>query len=200
MRKSSEKDHFPKFDSASGVRISKGLRLLSFLLLAAAFSGVCFGQSYALMLQQSPADGVMITPSAGIHQTELGQTMPLRAVPMPGYRFLHWLGDVSDSTTNQTTVNVDSPKLIVAVFERIEQEVVTAATTDGEAPVAGASAGRLTRSNTSVSSGSRSGFSTPAPRPSSSPSPSPEHTPEPATCLLLSCGALMVLRSRKSAQ
>ncbi len=81
--------------------------------------------SYALLIQQSPPDAGSVTPGSGVHEMEIGQTVSLSAIPKPGYRFLYWLGDVSVAGTSDTTIQIDSPKMVVAVFTRqaYEQEL-----------------------------------------------------------------------------
>ena len=71
-----------------------------------------------LLLQQTPANGGTITPGEGVHHFEPNTSIILMAVPQPGYQFVFWLGDVSDTTSNRTTVYLDAPKIVVAVFER----------------------------------------------------------------------------------
>ncbi len=73
---------------------------------------------YALLIQQSPPDAGLVTPGSGVHKMEIGQTVSLSAIPKPGYRFLYWLGDVSATRESDTTIQVDSPKMVVAVFTR----------------------------------------------------------------------------------
>lgn len=92
---------------------------------------------YALLIQQSPADGGSVTPGSGVHKIQIGQTVSLSAIPKPGYRFLYWLGDVSATGTSDTTIQVDSPKMVVAVFSReaYEEEL------PGVSLIKGASAG-----------------------------------------------------------
>ncbi len=92
---------------------------------------------YAVVIQQSPAAGGAVTPGAGVHKFGPGQTVTLSAIPNPGYRFVYWLGDVSAANATDTSISVDAPKMIVAVFEREDfEEPLTAA-----APVAGGGGG-----------------------------------------------------------
>jgi len=73
---------------------------------------------YSLLLQSSPVDGGSITPGNGVHKIQIGNQVKVVAVPRTGYRFLYWIGDVGETGTAQTMVQMDSPKLVVAVFER----------------------------------------------------------------------------------
>ncbi|MGH2271012.1 InlB B-repeat-containing protein [Anaerohalosphaeraceae bacterium U12dextr] len=73
---------------------------------------------YALLLQSSPVDGGRVSPGNGVHRVQIGDQVKVVAVPSTGYRFLYWIGDVGEVGTAQTFVRMDSPKLVVAVFER----------------------------------------------------------------------------------
>jgi hypothetical protein len=72
----------------------------------------------ALLLQKSPAEGGQVTLGEGVHQFQRGSDVTLTAVANPGYQFVYWIGDVTDCTANTTAVMLDSPKIIIAVFER----------------------------------------------------------------------------------
>jgi hypothetical protein len=79
---------------------------------------------YAVLIEQSPVDAGKITPQVGIYRAEQDEVITLRAIPKPGYRFVYWLGDVTDATANETTIFVDGPKIVMAVFERSEFELL----------------------------------------------------------------------------
>lgn len=72
----------------------------------------------ALLLQQTPDEGGVVQPTQGVHHFQKDSTVTLKAVPNPGYQFVYWLGDVADATTSTTTVYLDTPKIVIAVFER----------------------------------------------------------------------------------
>jgi hypothetical protein len=80
---------------------------------------------YLLMVQQSPLDAGIVTPQTGIYRTPLNDTITLSAVPNTGFRFVCWLGDVIEPTANSTTIVVDAPKIVIAVFEREEFETLS---------------------------------------------------------------------------
>ncbi|MBL7214604.1 MAG: PEP-CTERM sorting domain-containing protein [Phycisphaerae bacterium] len=77
---------------------------------------------YTLLIQQSPVGAGSVSPGAGVHKIQIGQTVSLSAIPKQGYRFLYWLGDVSATGTPDTTIQLNSPKMVVAVFTRQEYE------------------------------------------------------------------------------
>lgn len=79
-------------------------------------------QNISLVLQQTPAKGGEITPAAGVHHFSPNSEITLKAVPRPGYKFVHWLGDVSDPTTNKTVVYLNKPKIVIAVFEQTDND------------------------------------------------------------------------------
>ncbi len=84
---------------------------------------VDYDRGYCLLIEQSPIDAGKITPQSGIYNAELDEVVVLRAIARPGYQFVYWLGDVTDPTTNETTILVDSPKIVMAVFERSKFEL-----------------------------------------------------------------------------
>ena len=90
-------------------------------LLAPAYSQT---QSVALMLEQTPVKGGDIAPGPGIYQFETGSEIILTATAKPGYKFVHWLGDVSDATATSTVVYLNEPKVIIAVFEQSESDLL----------------------------------------------------------------------------
>jgi len=119
----------PTLVGCKGVAVA--IAIVAGWLFAPAY---CQTPSVALFLQQTPAQGGVMTPIAGVHHFVPGSQVNLTATPQPGYQFVHWLGDVSDPTTNRTVVYLDKPKIVVAVFEQIEYGILSA----GEsAPVAG---------------------------------------------------------------
>ncbi len=86
-------------------------------------SGTAFAAQggYSLVLQVSPANGGVVTPAAsseGVYSAYAEENVTVSATPSPGYRFVYWLGDVGDQTANETSVSMNAPKMVVAVFER----------------------------------------------------------------------------------
>lgn len=113
------------------MRVAVRQSIVCRMLLATAAIAICvmapygYCQSddgYALLIQQSPPNGGVVTPGVGIYDAELDERVTLKAIPKPGYRFMIWLGDVDDPTSNVTTVSADGPKIVIAVFERSEFE------------------------------------------------------------------------------
>lgn len=92
----------------------------------AIIAGCMFAPAYcqtsdvSLLLQQTPAKAGATTPLAGVYHFELNSEVTLTAEPKPGYQFLYWLGEVSEPAATITTVYLDKPKIIIAVFEQTE--------------------------------------------------------------------------------
>jgi hypothetical protein len=82
-----------------------------------------YDSGYSLLIEQSPIDAGRVTPQTGLYRAELDEVVTLTAIAKPGYQFVYWLGDVTDPGTNETTILVDSPKIVIAVFERSEFEL-----------------------------------------------------------------------------
>ena len=103
-------------------------------VLSISMAAQASDDGYALLIQSSPPDAGSVTPGMGVHKTVVGQTVALSAVPKQGYQFLYWLGDVSSTSGPDTTISVDSPKLVVAVFARedFDEELPGAGIVDGQ--------------------------------------------------------------------
>jgi len=82
------------------------------------------GGDYCLMIQQSPVDAGFGSPGVGIHRMPIGEHVTLTAIPKPGYRFVYWMGNVSDPSASKAIVVMDAPKIVIAVFERAEHELL----------------------------------------------------------------------------
>lgn len=198
----------------NNIKILKQLGIVGILIAAFAMlpqKAYAFNDGTALLVQQSPVDAGILTPEAGVHKFESGSEVVVTAVPKPGYQFVYWIGDVADSTSSRTTAYLDSPKIIIAVFERSEFEfLVTDELTDSQP------GGGLFRSPADISNQGFSGSSGvasrrggrgipkpkddfPAPEPDNNEDdfPVPDPIPEPATIMLLSLGCLGLVRKRR---
>lgn len=106
-----------------------GQRGLSLILPLAVFVIIsvmpqsCGAHQVAFLIQQSPTNVGFTSPSIGIHEMEIDSIVNLIAVARPGYQFAYWLGDVEDAQASSTVAYLDGPKIIIAVFERAEQEL-----------------------------------------------------------------------------
>jgi len=191
--------------------------ILLMLVAIAAISAcpACYGKGYALLVEQAPMEGGIVTPSVGVHSFTPGETITITAAPRPGYRFVRWMGDVSVADTSTTTLTLDSPKILVALFEKIEQALPLPPTEElGETDEnaiggGGGSSGRMIAQSIPVGGGG--GVS-----PSGSPLPHrrssitnnipdeelptgevPVPTPEPGTIAIMGLGAVIALVGRK---
>jgi hypothetical protein len=185
------------------------------IVLSVSVAAVASDEGYALLIQSSPPDAGSVTPGLGIHKTAVGQKVTLSAVPKPGYQFLYWLGDVSSTSGSDTTVSVDSPKLVVAVFSRedFEEELPGAGITDGQSFFGGGQRGYnpiQSPGAVSPTSGVPDEFrfsstgtpdqpgddDIPVPGDDDIPVPGDNEVPEPATILLLGLGSSIFLKRR----
>jgi len=189
-------------------------KLLLLLVLVLVFCGLhkptyCQTNKPVLLLQQIPADAGTITPGPGVHYLELDTSVTLTAVPRPGYQFVYWLGDVSEPQLNRTTAYLDTPKIIIAIFERAEFDLE-----DLSEPTQGIPGGLGGGLRTSAADYSRQSFSggggaqqrvsgPPAQPPQPEPLPPPEvpvPIPEPTTLVLLAVGSYLAFAVRKDSQ
>ena len=159
----------------------------------------CRTDDPVLVLQQTPPEGGTITPHVGVHHFGLNTDVTLRAVAKPGYQFIYWLGDVSDPTANRTIVYLDAPKIVIAVFERVEYELLAVEQRAQSAPIGGlyASAGDYYGQGGFGGPGGKRPHkfrrpSLPEPEPNDFPVP----IPEPATAVLLVLGSLFAFVKR----
>jgi len=105
----------------------KGLISAIAIIVGCLFApAYCQTSDVALLLQQTPAKGGVMTPIAGVYHFELNSEVTLTAVPKPGYQFVYWLGDVSDPAATNTIVYLDKTKIIIAVFEQSEYGALAA--------------------------------------------------------------------------
>ena len=100
------------------------LLLISTTIILTHRPGHCQNSGYSLMIISSPEDAGHITPAKGIFRPGLNEVVTLRAIPKAGYQFVYWLGDVTNVAANQTTIFVNAPKMVVAVFERTEFDIL----------------------------------------------------------------------------
>jgi hypothetical protein len=187
--------------------VNRQLRLavaiIVFGLILPAYSQT---QDIVLLLEQTPVKGGEINPAAGVHHFKPGTEVILTAVPKPGYKFVQWLGEVSDATASSTVAYLDKPKVIIAVFEQAEHGV----SSDGENLSAGGggAAGGLFPTALDLSrpggfSGGGGGGGGKA-KPQKlvyfakdvKPKAKVPEVPEPATGLLLVMGSLFALKRR----
>lgn len=185
-----------------------------FAIVAAAMVGVTAASAdaqvdYALMVQQTPVDGGTVTPDVGVHNVSANGAVTVTATPKAGYQFAYWLGDVSDATANSTVVSLNSPKIVVAVFQRSEYELPFETPATGEGGGGGGGGGLSPNREQAVGGG---GGISPASGPanikgptyvvnqsssSNGDKPPVPEVPEPATVLLLGIGSLLVFKRKK---
>jgi hypothetical protein len=156
---------------------------LTLAVCATAFAG----GNYAVLMQESPAGAGEIQPGIGVHKFGVNEKVTLNTVPKKGYKFVYWLGDVSDPTANRTTMSVDGPKIVIAVFERDAYELPSASAAVCQGPAG------LTPRYDVLSSGSPDPY-TPPDDPDDPDDPD-NPVPEPGTMILLTSG-VFILRKR----
>ncbi|MBN1465107.1 hypothetical protein JXA02_05050, partial [candidate division KSB1 bacterium] len=80
---------------------------------------------YTLNLQISPSHGGSANLATGNHDYYENTVVTLMAYPNTGFRFLHWLGDVANTTNPTTTITMSSNKSVTLYFEAIPQYTIT---------------------------------------------------------------------------
>ncbi len=96
---------------------------IAIIMCGLTLPAYCQTKDVVLLLEQTPVKGGKITPVAGVYHFKPDSEVILTAVPKPGYKFIHWLGEVSDATASSTVVYLNKPKVIIAVFEQAEHGI-----------------------------------------------------------------------------
>ena len=168
------------------------------------FSAQASGQEdgTSLMLDVTPPEGGSLNIVPGVHSYDRFAAVTLVATPKPGYQFVYWMGNVTDAATGTTMVLLDSPKMVIAVFERNKFETIE---DDGLESTSGGgdSGGGLIRSGglsdssleEAVGGTRQHGNSSNSP---SSPNDVPVPVHEPVSAALFFAGVLMLARSRRN--
>ena len=172
----------------------------SLLCFSAQASGQEDGTS--LMLDVSPPQGGSLNIVPGVHSYDKFAAVTLVATPKPGYQFVYWMGSVSDATTGTTMVFLDSPKMVIAVFERTQFEMAGIEEEGGSASAdnSNGGGGGLVRSGGVSDTSLEQAVGGPRqPRNSSLPDNNvPVPVPEPVSAVLFFAGVLMLARSRRN--
>jgi len=163
----------------------------------------CRALQTAILLRQSPTEGGTINLGEGVHYFEQYTEITLTAIPKSGWQFVCWLGEVSDATTPTTIAFIDTPKIIIAVFERVAYEFLVA-----EIDAISSPGQNLISSAPDYAPGGGGGairWSRPSPTrpevPESDDVPVPSDgfpvpLPEPTTAVLLAIGSVCAFRKR----
>ncbi len=146
-----------------------------------------------LLLKQSPPDGGNINIDCGVHQFDYNTLVPLKAAPKQGWKFVYWLGDVSDSTSTNTFTILDSPKMIIAVYEReYSQFQIAAEGGGGISPQSSLTPNQKSNSQSNIQPAKNLGGS------KTKNTKKNETVPEPATIALLGMGTLFLYRKSRT--
>ena len=159
-----------------------------FIICLLGLLSTAFAADYAVLVQESPPGAGVIKPGLGMQNFGANETITLTTVAKTGWKFVYWLGDVQDPTANRTKLNVDGPKIVIAVFERDEY-----AFSADNPQVSVGPPGVYPRSD--VIGGDLGSGETPPSNPPNNPPDNP--VPEPATICMLGLGALSLIRRKK---
>jgi len=149
--------------------------------------------AYELCIEQSPAQAGKLSPDSGTHRFSADTVVVVSAEPQPGYQFAYWLGDVADPKAARTTIQINSPKVVVAVFQPARADYSRELLLGG----GGGGGGGMVATRIDLSSpgwGLAGGGRVKA---EIIKVPVPVPVPEPATILLLGLGALALGRKRR---
>jgi hypothetical protein len=178
------------------MKCRKTMHLGSLFVAAVLVLGLAtceYGQTpaYELCIEQSPAQAGKLSPDSGTHRFAADAVVTLSAEPQPGYQFAYWLGDVADPKAQRTTVQVNSSKMVIAIFQPADRDYPTEVLIGGGR---GGGGGAVpTRIDLSTPGYSLAG-GTAKSKPEIVPVPVPVPVPEPTTILLLGAGVLALRR------
>jgi len=174
-------------------RKSTQFRSLVAALVLALGLGTCgYGQTpaYELCIEQSPAQAGRLTPDSGTHRFSADEVVVLSAEPQPGYQFAYWLGDVADPKAQRTTVQVNSSKMVIAVFQPANRDYPKEVLIGSGGGGGGGGGAAATMIDLSTPGWSPAGGSKAKSEVITVPVPVPVPVPEPATIVLLAFGTL----------
>ncbi len=154
-----------------------------------------------LCIENSPVSAGKVSPNTGTHRFTPNSVVTLSAEPEPGYEFAYWIGDVSSPKSKSTTVQLNTSKIVVAVFEpaydeSVEKDLVATGGGGGSGGGRGRNSSLVPmrvdlRSPEFTISGGGGGVKTvPVAVPV-------VVTPEPSTFLLLGLGSVAIRRRRR---
>ena len=173
------------------------------ILVSCTFSSAyCQSQKITLLVQQTPNNGGQVAPATGAYKFDQNSEITLTATPNEGYEFLHWLGDVSNQESVSTTVRIDKPKIIIAVFKPVHTDIDASKDyiTSGGGGGGGSLVDNRVAIGNSVSLSGGPGGGNVKPQGQSIYVPAgdkPPVVPEPATGLLLALGSYFTFRKRR---
>ena len=89
--------------------------LVSVFIMAGCLDEVFSPDSDCTLTVEKEGEGE-VTPTVGRHRYEQDTVVVLSAFPVSGWRFVRWEGEVADPGSSQTTVVMESDRLVRAVF------------------------------------------------------------------------------------
>jgi hypothetical protein len=184
-----------KVESPAHVGFSRFLFFFLITVSTAISPAFCQSSKITLLVQQTPNEGGEVTPLAGVYKCEPGSEITLTATPNTGYEFLYWLGDVSDQRSASTVVHLNKPKIVIAVFEPIRDNLNVSNNISG-------GGGSSYLGNNPITIGQPASLSGGGGKPQQQKiyfpaGEKPPVVPEPATGVLLAIGSLFTFKRRR---
>lgn len=170
----------------------RGMLILIIIVAGVFTPAYCQSSDVSLFVRQTPDKGGATSPVSGIYHFTPDSEVTLTATASPGFKFVYWLGDVSNPQAVSTVVHLDEPKIVIAVFEQAEGGF-------SGGGLSGGGGGGLTYTGGGISSGgsistTAAEVETVAYSPSGDAAP---EVPEPATGVLLILGSVFAFAKRR---
>ncbi len=172
----------------------RGMLILIVVLGCVLTPAYCKSSDISLFVQQTPDKGGATSPLSGIYHFALNSEVTLTATPSPGFKFVYWLGDVSNPEAVSTVVHLNKPKIVIAVFEQAEGGFSGGGLSGGGGGLTFTGGNVGSSGGLSSTTGAEPQTQTVAYSPSSDTSP---EVPEPATGILLVLGSVFAFAKRR---
>jgi hypothetical protein len=171
-----------------------GMLILTIVLGSVLAPAYCQSSDISLFVQQTPDKGGATNPISGIYHFAPNSEVTLTATPSQGFKFVYWLGDVSNPEASSTMVHLDTPKIVIAVFEQADDGFSSGGSSGGGGGLTTTSGNISMPGSLSSTTGAKPRTQTVAYSPSGDSSP---EVPEPATGVLLVLGSLFAFAKRR---
>ncbi len=168
--------------------------ILTIILGGVLAPAYCQTSDISLFVQQTPDAGGATNPVSGIYHFAQNSEVTLTATASPGFKFVYWLGDVSNPEANNTIVHLDEPKIVIAVFEQADPSFSGGGMPGGGGGLTTTGGNLSMPGGLSSTTGAKPQTRTVAYSPSGNNSP---EVPEPATGLLLALGSVLFFKNRR---
>lgn len=80
---------------------------------------------YDLSILVNPLNGGMTAPEVGTYTYNENEVVNITTIPLPGFVFNKWLGNVDDPNSQTTKVRMAGPQTVIAMFDTLQADQYT---------------------------------------------------------------------------